>query len=125
MITFSDTMPLSLLPLGDGNYHYNYNITTEEVTEKPFEEGAESTTRTQYVFDTVFINGTPTVAKIVNAVVREHYSEDEIQLMNAQHQAALLGLDEEPQGYSTYLALVVQARAEATTAMSNFVLEEK
>ena len=112
-------MPLSLLPLGDGNYHYNYNITTEQV------DDMDGNHRTQYVFDTVLVVGEPTVSKIVAAVVHENYTDDDIALMNAQHQAALLGLDEEPQGYSTYLALVVQTRAEAKTAMSNFVLEEK
>lgn len=121
MKTYSDTMPLILLPLGDGNYHYNYNITSEHAEEEPALEGAEPTTRLQFVFDTVFISGTPTIAKIVNAVVHEHYTDDELSLMNAQHQAALLGLDEEPQDYSTYLALVVQTREEATTAMSNFL----
>ena len=120
MKTYSDTMPVSILPLGDGNYHYNYNITTEEVEEQPLEEGSEPTTRTQYVYDTVFVNGTPSVAKIVNAVVHENYTDDELQLMNAQHQAALLGLDDEPQGYEAYLSLVASTRAEAKTAVDLF-----
>lgn len=109
------------MPLGDGNWHYHYNV---QETEAPaMENGGEP--RTQYKSDTVLVAGDPTVGKIVAAVVHESYTDEDIALMTAMHQAALLGLDEEPQGYSTYLALVVQTRAEAKTAMSNFVLEEK
>lgn len=67
-------MPSTLLPLGDGNYHYNYNITTEEVTDG-FGDGE---TRTQYVYDTVYIEGNPTITKITAAMKKERFTSAEI-----------------------------------------------
>ena len=102
------------MPLGDGNYHYHYNI--EEKQSPAMEEGGEP--RTQYESDTAFIAGEPTVAKIVNSVVHEAYSDEEISLMNAQHQAASMGLDDEPEGYGNYLTMVVSTRTAAATAIA-------
>lgn len=105
---------MPLLPLGDGNWHYNHNI---EETEAPaMEEGGEP--RTQYVCDTVFIGGEPTVGKIVAAVVRETYTDEDVAMMSALHQAAAMGLGDEPDGYSDYLSLVVATRTEAAAAMN-------
>lgn len=112
MKTYSQERPLSLLPLGDGNWHYNYNV-TEGVRED--EDGTESP---EWSFESVFIQGEPSVAKIVSAVVHERYTDEEIALMNAQHQAAAMGLDDEPEGYSDYLSLVAATRTEAATAIS-------
>lgn len=111
----SNIRPASLLDLGEGNWHYNWNI-TEGVRED--EQGNETP---DYNYDTVLISGEPTVAKIVAAVVHESYTEDEIALMNAQHQAAAMGLDDEPDGYGDYLSLVVSTRTEATQAMEAFM----
>jgi len=112
MKTYSQERPLSLLPLGDGNWHYNYNV-TEGVRED--EDGTESP---EWSFESVFIQGEPSEAKIVSAVVHERYTDEEIALMNAQHQAAAMGLDDEPEGYSDYLSLVAATRTEAATAIS-------
>lgn len=106
--------PTVLLSLGDGNWHVNYNIQT--VT-KEEEDGSETQ---QYEYDTVFIAGEPTVAKIVSAIVHESYTDDDIEMMNALHQAAQFGLGEEPQGYSAYLALVVQARQIAISTINEY-----
>lgn len=111
--------PTVLLSLGDGNWHVNYNIQT--VT-KEEEDGTETQ---QYEYDTVFVAGTPTVAKIVAAIVHESYTDEDIEMMNALHQAAQLGLGDEPQGYSAYLALVVQARAQAVAAMNEYGQQKK
>lgn len=111
----SNIRPASLLDLGEGNWHYNWNI-IEGVRED--EQGNETP---DYNYDTVLISGEPTVAKIVAAVVHESYTEDEIALMNAQHQAAAMGLDDEPNGYGDYLSLVVSTRTEATQAMEAFM----
>jgi hypothetical protein len=109
------------MPLGDGNYHYHYN--TVETQAPAMEEGGEP--RTQYESDTVFVAGEPTVAKIVAAVVHESYTDDDIALMTARHQAAGMGLDEEPEEYGDYLALVVAARQAAEPVMEAFLQEQQ
>lgn len=118
MKTYSDERPAKLLNLGDGNWHFYYNTTQTEAPS--IEEGGE--TRTQYVSDTAFISGEPTIAKIVAAVIREHYTDESIALMNALHQAAAIGFGDEPEGYSDYLSLVVEIRSEAENAINE--LEE-
>lgn len=113
MKTYSDERPRSLMPLGDGNWHYHYNI---QETEAPaMEDGGEP--RTQFESDTVLVAGEPTVGKIVAAVVHESYTDEDIALMTALHQAAESGICEEPEGYSEYLSLVVDTRAAAEAAI--------
>ena len=109
------------MPLRDGNYHYHYNIV--ETQAPAMENGGEP--RTQYESDTVFIAGEPTEAKIVAAVVHESYTDDDIALMTARHQAAGMGLDEEPEEYGDYLALVVSARQAAEPVMEAFMQEQQ
>ena len=53
----SNIRPASLLDLGDGNWHYNWNI-TEGVRED--EQGNETP---DFNYDTAFIAGEPTVPK--------------------------------------------------------------
>lgn len=102
------------MPLGDGNWHYHYNVNE---TEAPaMEAGGEP--RTQFESDTVLVAGDPTVGKIVAAVVHESYTDEDIALMNAMHQAAAMGIGEEPDGYEDYLSLVVATRANAAAAVT-------
>ena len=117
MKTYSNEMPLSILPLGDGNYHYNYNVATEQVTDEQT-DGSAPETRTQYVYDTVFVAGEPTVGKIVAAVVHESYTDEDIALMTAMHQAAAMGIGDEPEDYEDYLSLVVSTRTDAAAAVA-------
>ena len=119
MKKYSDTMPRSIQELGDGNYHYNWNIHQEEVPAMVVNE-EEHPAHIQYVCDYVLVIGTPTVAKIVNAVVKDTYTDDDIALMNAQHQAAAMGLDDEPEGYADYLELVATTRAAAKIAIDEW-----
>jgi hypothetical protein len=125
MKTSSEQRPAALLPLGDGNYHYNWNITEKEAPAAGMNGENNAETRTQFEYDTAFIAGEPTVAKIVNAVVHETYSDEEISLMNAQHQAASMGLDDEPEGYGNYLAMVVSTRTAAATAIAELRLAQQ
>ena len=118
MKTSSEQRPAALLPLGDGNYHYNWNITEKKAPAAGMNGENNAETRTQFEYDTAFIAGEPTVAKIVNAVVHETYSDEEISLMNAQHQAASMGLDDEPEGYGNYLNMVVTTRTAAATIIA-------
>lgn len=109
------------MPLGDGNYHYHYNIV--ETQAPALEHGGEP--RTQYESDSVHVAGEPTVAKIVAAVVHESYTDDDIALMTARHQAAGMGLDDEPEEYGDYLSLVVATRQTAELAMEEFRQEQQ
>lgn len=101
------------MPLGDGNWHYHYNV---QETEAPaMENGGEP--RTQYKSDTVLVAGDPTVGKIVAAVVHESYTDEDIALMTAMHQAAAMGIGDEPEDYEDYLSLVVATRTDAAAAV--------
>lgn len=71
--TYSDTRPQTLLPLGDGNWHYNFNIHNEPAPQIFKEEPRE-----QYVYETVYIEGNPTIAKITAAMKNEGFSSAEI-----------------------------------------------
>lgn len=73
MKTYSDERPLTLLPLGDGNWHYNFNIHTE-----PTQRELDEEQREQYVYDTVYVEGNPTVTKITSAMKKEGFASAEI-----------------------------------------------
>lgn len=77
----SNIKPTILLDLGDGNFHYNYNI--KEV---------EDSTGAEYEYDTAFISGVPDYDKIVLAVIRNSYDEnEELNLIN-KYNANILGV---------------------------------
>ena len=65
MRTNSNVRPMAIMPLGDGAYHFNYNI--EEVID---EEGNKS-----FNCDTVHVHSVD-YDTIVNAMVREKYPLD-------------------------------------------------
>ena len=65
MRTNSDVRPVSLLPLGDGTYHFNYNI--EEVVD---EEGNKS-----FNCDTIHISDI-SYENIVSKMIAEKYPID-------------------------------------------------
>ena len=64
----SDNRPLALLPLGDGTYHFNYNIQEVQVEQMDSEE-----TRTAYNYDTVHVSD-PSYGVIASAMIAERYS---------------------------------------------------
>ena len=70
--------PLTFHDLGDGTYHYNYNV--KSVIEKDPQTQTETPT---FKYDQVIIHGTPTYNKIVAAVIRDKYTIDkELSLIN-------------------------------------------
>lgn len=70
--------PSTFDKLGNGTYHYNYNV-VESVKTDP-ETGAETP---NYDYDQVVIVGTPTYDKVVAAVIRDKYTIDkELALIN-------------------------------------------
>lgn len=124
----SDVIPLAIQPLGNGAYHYNYNITerTEEVEpqasgdENP--EGADiidttPTTRTTYDCETVLVWGNPNYKNLTRAVIRSEVSEtEEFGLIN-DYNAARAGLldDDEAEkaeeAYTAHLRRVAEIKA--------------
>ena len=71
MKTYSNQMPAVLLNLGDGNWHVNFGA--ELITRE--NQGGEE--EQMYEYNTVFIAGEPTAAKIARTIVREFYTEEE------------------------------------------------
>jgi hypothetical protein len=73
----SDVRPSILQDLGDGSWHYNFNIKEVPVTTESGEE------KTAFEYETVHIWGKPDYVKIVTAIISEQYSkDDEIALIN-------------------------------------------
>ena len=67
----STVTPQTILNLGNGKYHFNYNVTTLET-----DEGV------MYEYDTVEVNS-PTYDEIVFAIIRDKVSESqELAMMN-------------------------------------------
>ena len=73
MKTYSNERPNVLLPLNDGNWHYNFNIHIES-SARMFDEDPHE----QYVYDTVYIEGKPMLTKITSAMKKEGFSYAEI-----------------------------------------------
>ena len=87
MRTNSDNKPLPIYPLGDGSYHFNYNI--EEVID---EESNKS-----FNCDTVHVHSVD-YDTIVNAMVREKYPLDRELALHRQREIKT----EEFQAYFDY-----------------------
>lgn len=97
--------PAAILPLGDGSYHYNYNVQSVKV------EGPDGKKETVYNYDVVHIWGTPSYAKLVKAVIREKYDEsEEFNLIN-KYNAFALGLSENPEDKTEYEAYLAELQA--------------
>lgn len=64
----SDNRPLALLALGDGTYHFNYNIKEVQVEQMDSEE-----TRTSFDYDTLHIYDS-SYSTITSAMIAEKYS---------------------------------------------------
>lgn len=124
----SDVRPQAIQPLGNGAYHYNYNIKerTEEVepqtaavSEGGEEDIADTTpqTRTTYDCDTVEVWGVPNYKDLTRAVIRSEVSEtEEFGLIN-DYNAAKAGLLEDDEAeaaeerYTAHLRRVREIKA--------------
>lgn len=102
----SNVRPVAFLPLGDGSYHYNYNIQEVEVA-IPDSKKKE----TAYNYEVARFWGTPTYDKVVKAVIREKYDEtQEFGLIN-KYNAFALGLSEDPEDKAEYEAYLTELQA--------------
>lgn len=102
----SDVRPPILLDLGDGSFHYNYNIKEVEVKPVDIQQGKEEVRKIGYEYETVQIWGTPDCDKCFKAVLRGLWSEtDEFNLLN-KYNAFTVGISKDPAdeaGYKDFL----------------------
>ena len=109
----SDIRPAIIQPLGNGAYHYNYNIVERQV-----EDPETGETKTVYDYDTVKFYDEPTYEKLVKAVIREEIDETQEFAKVNDYNAAVLGIitdatkkAEAKQAYKDYLQQVVDIKA--------------
>lgn len=113
MKSTSDIRPATIQPLGNGAYHYNYNIV--ERTETDPETGE---VRTVYDYDTVKVWDEPTYEKLVKAVIREKLDETQEFAIINEYNAGVLGVITDSaakaaakQAYKDYLTFVADTKA--------------
>lgn len=98
----SDVRPPVILPLGDGSFHYNYNIVEVEV------ENEDGSIKPGYTYKTVHIWGQPNYDSIVKAVIREKYDEtQELSLIN-KYNSFVLALSKDAEYKSKYKAYLME-----------------
>lgn len=113
MKSSSDIRPAVIQPLGNGAYHYNYNIVERQETDPKTGE-----IKTVYDYDTVKVWDKPTYEKLVKAVIREKLDEtQELAIIN-EYNAGVLGVitdttkkQEAKQAYKDYLTFVAATKA--------------
>lgn len=98
----SNIKPPKFLNLGDGSYHYNYNIQEVEVID---EEGNQTV---EYTYQTVHIWEKPNYNALVKAVIKAKYDEaQEVALIN-NYNSFVLGLSKDPEHKAEYLAYLTE-----------------
>lgn len=103
----SDVRPPIILDLGNGSYHYNYNIQEVEAPADPIQEGEGP--KRGFEYDTVLIWGRPNKDSVTKAVLRSRRDEtEEFNLIN-KYNSFVLGISTNPADkaeYEAYLAEV-------------------
>lgn len=98
----SNIKPPKFLNLGDGSYHYNFNIQEVEVVD---EEGKKSI---EYTYQTVHIWEKPNYDALVKAVIRDKYDDtQELSLIN-KYNSFVLKLSDDPEYESKYKAYLTE-----------------
>lgn len=105
MNSHSNIKPPVLLNLGDGSYHYNYNVKSVTKTREDGqpEEG--------YEYETVHIWGTPTYDNCVKAVLRSRLDETEEFALINKYNAYKLGLSTDKTAETDYKAYLKEVLA--------------
>ena len=87
MKSSSNVRPDIIQDLGNGPFHYNYNIVEEKVADEEVGE------KTVYNFDTVQVWEKPTYENLTRAVIRNEVDENEEFSLINDYYAAQLGLE--------------------------------
>ena len=113
MKSSSDIRPAVIQPLGNGAYHYNYNIVERQETDPETGE-----VKTVYDYDTVKVWDKPTYEKLVKAVIREKLDETQEFAIINEYNAGVLGVikdttkkQEAKQAYKDYLTFAAATKA--------------
>ena len=113
MKSSSDIRPAVIQPLGNGAYHYNYNIVERQETDPETGE-----VKTVYDYDTVKVWDKPTYEKLVKSVIREKLDETQEFAIINEYNAGALGVitdttkkQEAKQAYKDYLTFVAATKA--------------
>jgi hypothetical protein len=88
MISNSDIKPPILMNLGDGSWHYNYNI--KEVTMPVTIESGEE--KTAFEYETVHVWGKPGYEKLVPLVVATKYDTSKELSLTGKYNDFVLGI---------------------------------
>lgn len=84
----SNVRPAIIQDLGNGSYHYNYNV-----VERTVEDDEETGEKTVYDYDTVQVWEKPTYDNLTRAIIRSELDEtEEFSLIN-DYYAAQLGIE--------------------------------
>jgi len=124
MKSSSDVRPAIIQDLGNGSFHYNYNI-VERVVED--EEAGE---KTFYDYDTVQLWEKPTYEKVTRAIIRSEIDEtEEFSLIN-DYYAAQLGIEKDTvrkakaeSDYKAYLTHVAEIKVMVKNDLATAGLE--
>ena len=103
----SNVRPAIIQDLGNGSFHYNYNVTERKIEDEKVGE------KTVYDYDTVQVWEKPTYENLTRAIIRSEIDEtEEFSLIN-DYYAAQLGIETDEDrkkkavnDYKTYLAHV-------------------
>lgn len=112
--------------MGDGSWHYNFNIKEVEVPADPTAEEAAGETKTQFECDTVIVWGTPDYDKCIKAVLRDRRDEtEEFSLIN-KYNAYSLGISKDEADkteYENYLNEVLSVKTMVKADLSKAATE--
>jgi hypothetical protein len=104
----SNVRPPVIQDLGDGSWHYNYDIKEVPVTTESGED------KTAFEYETVHVWGNPDYDTLAKAVIAGHYSfSEEIALIN-KYNAFVAGLSSDPadkEKYEAYWKKVAELKA--------------
>ena len=99
----SNVKPNSIERLGNNTYYYNYNITSEQVTNQYDKE------ETIYNFIQVHLTGIPDYKDCIKNVIRKYVSqEEEFDLINSYNKIQITGEknSEDVKKYTDYINLL-------------------
>lgn len=121
----SNVRPAIIQDLGNGSFHYNYNVTERKIEDEEVGE------KTVYDYDTVQVWEKPTYENLTRAIIRSEIDEtEEFSLIN-DYYAAQLGIetDEERKtkaanDYKAYLAHVADIKQMVRDDLATVGLDE-
>lgn len=121
----SNVRPAIIQDLGNGSFHYNYNVTERKIEDEEVGE------KTVYDYDTVQVWEKPTYENLTRAIIRSEIDEtEEFSLIN-DYYAAQLGIETDEDrkekavnDYKAYLAHVAEIKQMVRDDLATVGLDE-